>query len=178
VCASGAVHPFGMKLIIQHGLLGAPRNWRSVVERLGSSVSSVEVPWLRGHGSGQAVAGELSLRVLAEDLDQLLQKQTEPFVVLGSSVGGLTIMQYLVGHSCSRLLQGAIIVDVAPVFVRPAAMPDLDKVSKPFMPLICLLRCLFRSCELFGEAFFFPVSTFPRADSQPTLQPFTPIWHA
>jgi len=123
-----------MKLIIQHGLLGAPRNWRSVVQKLG--VSNVDVPWLRGHGSGPVVEqGRLSLPVLADDLAALLRRQTEPFVLMGSSVGGLTIMQYLVEHECSPLLRGAIVVDVAPVLIRPATMPDLDKELRAILRL-------------------------------------------
>jgi pimeloyl-ACP methyl ester carboxylesterase len=121
-----------MTLVIRHGLLGSPRNWRSVTKDL-----QERHPWLklhisdlRNHNGGQRKK-EMRLKDLADDLAQELNDEvTGDCVLMGSSYGGSSIMRYLISaqqeKNLPKNLKGAIIVDVAPSPHRPLAMPDLS----------------------------------------------------
>jgi pimeloyl-ACP methyl ester carboxylesterase len=122
-----------MTLVIRHGLLGSPRNWRSVTKDLQERHDrrlKFHMSVLRNHNGGKRKK-EMRLKDLADDLAQELNNEvTGDCVLMGSSYGGSSIMRYLISaqqkKTLPKNLKGAIIVDVAPSSHRPLAMPDLS----------------------------------------------------
>lgn len=67
---------------------------------------------LRGHGdsSGRAT----TLRVLADDVIEMVGREPAPIVVVGASVGGLAAIAALAEPSAAHRVAGLVLVDVVP----------------------------------------------------------------
>lgn len=85
----------GKPLLFVHGFPLNRQLWRPQVEAL-SRVAHVIAPDLRGHGESQAVPGEHSLELFAEDLNALLDALhvKERVVLCGLSMGGYIAFEF------------------------------------------------------------------------------------
>lgn len=107
----------GPPVVLVHGLGCWHRHWIPVAKRLARS-HSVYVWDARGHGQSRPLPGiPITLRRLADDLCQLLDHfGLDRAVLVGHSMGALTVMQYLHDHGTARVA-GVGIVDQSPRIV-------------------------------------------------------------
>lgn len=107
----------GEPVVLVHGLGCSHRQWLPVAERLRRQhrVYSWDA---RGHGSCRPQPGTaITLQRLAADLHQLLDHfALERPVLVGHSMGALTVMQYLQTHGSDRVA-GVVLVDQSPRIV-------------------------------------------------------------
>ncbi len=103
----------GPPVLLVHGLACSHRHWMPVARRLAKK--HCVFAWdARGHGACRPVPAPVTLPRLAEDLQALL----DPFglarsVLVGHSMGALTVMQYLRDHGTERVA-AAVFVDQSP----------------------------------------------------------------
>ena len=103
----------GPPVLLVHGLGCSHRHWMPVARRLAHR--HCVFAWdARGHGLCRPVAAPVTLPRLAQDLRCLIDHfgLARP-VLVGHSMGALTIMQYLLDHGTSRVA-GAVLVDQSP----------------------------------------------------------------
>jgi len=103
----------GPPVLLVHGLGCSHRHWMPVARRLAHR--HCVFSWdARGHGLCRPVASAVSLSRLAQDLRELMDYfgLARP-VLVGHSMGALTIMQYLHDHGTERVA-GAVLVDQSP----------------------------------------------------------------
>src|ERR1700736_1460997 len=92
-----------MTVILLHGLLGDSHSWRCQTNHLTSRYPDIRVIAYdqRGHGrSGRGCALSNTLGHLARDLDAVIDTTTPTghIVLVGHSMGAMTILQYLQHH--------------------------------------------------------------------------------
>jgi pimeloyl-ACP methyl ester carboxylesterase len=92
-----------LTVILLHGLLGDRDSWRQQTSHLTSRHPDIRVIAYdqRGHGrSGRGCALSNTLGQLARDLDAVIDTTTPtgPIVLVGHSMGAMTILQYLQHH--------------------------------------------------------------------------------
>lgn len=103
----------GPPVLLVHGLGCSHRHWIPVARKLARQ--HCVFAWdARGHGLCRPVASAVSLPRLAQDLRELMDHfgLARP-VLVGHSMGALTIMQYLHDHGTERVA-GAVLVDQSP----------------------------------------------------------------
>ncbi len=113
VVAAGA----GIPLVLVHGLGCTHRHWRRVARRLARRHRVIA--WdARGHGQCVLTsAAHISLTRLARDLQNLLDYfEIERAVLVGHSMGALTVMHYLQDYGSRRVLAIGV-VDQSPRIV-------------------------------------------------------------
>jgi len=103
----------GPPVLLVHGLACSHRHWMPVARRLAKK--HCVFAWdARGHGSCRPVAAPVTLERLADDLRALLDHfGLARSVLVGHSMGALTVMQYLRDHGTERVA-GAVFVDQSP----------------------------------------------------------------
>jgi pimeloyl-ACP methyl ester carboxylesterase len=92
-----------LTVILLHGLLGDRHSWRCQIRHLTSNHPGIRVIAYdqRGHGrSGRGCALSNTLGQLADDLDAVIDTMapTGRIVLVGHSMGAMTILQYLQHH--------------------------------------------------------------------------------
>jgi non-heme chloroperoxidase len=104
----------GPPVVLVHGLGCAYAHWMPVARRL-AVAHRVLIPDARGHGLARHHPGRpVTLRRLAFDLAALLEHSgPERAVLVGHSMGALTVMQYLRDHGPARVAAVAL-VDQSP----------------------------------------------------------------
>lgn len=110
----------GPPVLLAHGLGCSHRHWMPVARRLARH--HCVFAWdARGHGLDRPVPPGVTLAVLAQDLQDLIDHfgLARP-VLVGHSMGALTVMQYLRDHGSTRVA-AAVLVDQTP---RPATDDD------------------------------------------------------
>ena len=137
----------GPPLVILHGLFGSSRNWVGVGRRLRSHAHVYAVDQ-RNHGDSPHTATH-TLAGMSADLALWIRRHcSRPPILLGHSMGGLTIM-HLALHR-PELAAALVVVDIAPVSypfrheeefaalsVDISALrsrDDLDRVLAPLVP--------------------------------------------
>jgi non-heme chloroperoxidase len=107
----------GAPVVLVHGLGCSHRHWMPVGKRLGQR-HRVFAWDARGHGSCRPHPGSaITLARLARDLRQLLDHfALERAVLVGHSMGALTVLQYLLDHGTDRVASVAL-VDQSPRIV-------------------------------------------------------------
>jgi len=107
----------GPPVVLVHGLGCSHRHWMPVARRLARS-HSVYVWDARGHGQSQPLPGiAITLKRLADDLRQLLDHfGLDRSVLVGHSMGALTVMQYLHDQGTDRVA-GVGFIDQSPRIV-------------------------------------------------------------
>jgi pimeloyl-ACP methyl ester carboxylesterase len=107
----------GRPVVLVHGLGCSHRDWARVARRL-SSAHSIFAPDARGHGKSALVAETpITLKRLAGDLRNLLDYfELERAVLVGHSMGALTVMQYLQDFGTARVAAVGL-VDQSPRIV-------------------------------------------------------------
>ena len=85
----------GPPLLLVHGFPLNKEMWQPQLNAL-QDVATVIAPDLRGHGASEAVAGEYSMDLLADDCHALLEslQVAEPVVVCGLSMGGYIALAF------------------------------------------------------------------------------------
>ncbi len=107
----------GKPLLILHGFLGMGDNWKSLAREFASEDHEVHLIDQRNHGRSPH-SDEFSYEVLATDLKQYMdQHNIEKATLIGHSMGGKTLMKFLVKHPDK--VTDAIVVDIAPKYYAP-----------------------------------------------------------
>jgi pimeloyl-ACP methyl ester carboxylesterase len=108
------VYGHGPPIVLLHGLGCSHRHWRAVARRLARR--NTVFAWdARGHGQCRPVTGEgVSLPRLGRDLANLLDAfELERVVLVGHSMGALTVLRYLQDFGTVRAL-AVCLVDQSP----------------------------------------------------------------
>jgi len=101
----------GEPIIILHGLFGMLDNWHSFAKKLGEEYWVISVDQ-RNHGKSFH-SEEFNYKLLSDDLLAFLEEMHIPTChILGHSMGGKTVMQFLNDHSDT--VDKAIVVDISP----------------------------------------------------------------
>jgi len=104
-------------LVFLHGIGGAARAWRSQLETFGDRYRAVA--WdMPGYG-GSSPLERVSIATLAEALQDFLRKiaAVKPILV-GHSIGGMIVQQWLVNNPCSA--GAAVLAQTSPAFGKAA----------------------------------------------------------
>jgi pimeloyl-ACP methyl ester carboxylesterase len=106
----------GPPLVLVHGIGCSHRDWMPVARRL--APRHCVLAWdARGHGSCRPVIGTITLTRLARDLAEMLDHfGLERAVLVGHSMGALTLMQYLHSYG-TRRVAAVTLVDQSPRIV-------------------------------------------------------------
>jgi non-heme chloroperoxidase len=106
----------GPPLVLVHGLGCSHRNWMPVARRMARH--HCVLAWdARGHGSCRPVHGSITLARMACDLAEMLdQFGLQRSVLVGHSMGALTLMQYLHSYGTQRVA-AVTLVDQSPRIV-------------------------------------------------------------
>ena len=106
----------GPPLVLVHGVGCSHRDWMPVARRLARR--HCVLAWdARGHGSCRPVLGSITLARLAADLAEMLDHfGLQRSVLVGHSMGALTLMQYLHTYGTQRVSAVAL-VDQSPRIV-------------------------------------------------------------
>jgi non-heme chloroperoxidase len=106
----------GPPLVLVHGVGCSHRDWMPVARRLARR--HCVLAWdARGHGSCRPVLGSITLARLAADLAEMLDHfGLQRSVLVGHSMGALTLMQYLHSYGTQRVAAVAL-VDQSPRIV-------------------------------------------------------------
>ena len=112
VCVLGR----GSPLVLVHGFGCTHRDWLPVARRLARR--HCVLSWdARGHGSCRSASGSITLARLANDLAEALDHfGLQRSILVGHSMGALTLMQYLHLHGTQRVSAVAL-VDQSPRIV-------------------------------------------------------------
>ncbi|MEJ8810519.1 alpha/beta hydrolase [Variovorax ureilyticus] len=112
VCVLGR----GSPLVLVHGFGCSHRDWLPVARRLARR--HCVLAWdARGHGSCRSTSGSITLARLANDLAEALDHfGLQRSILVGHSMGALTLMQYLHLHGTQRVAAVAL-VDQSPRIV-------------------------------------------------------------
>lgn len=104
----------GPPVVLLHGLGCSHRHWNGVARRL-ARAHRVYTWDARGHGAARPLTGEpVTLPRLGRDVAQLFDYYALDGVLLvGHSMGALTVMQYLATHGTARV-RGVCLVDQSP----------------------------------------------------------------
>jgi non-heme chloroperoxidase len=106
----------GSPLVLVHGVGCSHRDWMPVARRL--ALRHRVLAWdARGHGSCRPVRGSITLARLATDLAEMLEHfGFQRSVLVGHSMGALTLMQYLQSYGTERV-EAVTLVDQSPRIV-------------------------------------------------------------
>lgn len=101
----------GEPIVILHGLLGMLDNWHSFAKKLSEEFWVIAVDQ-RNHGKSFH-SNDFNYALLADDVNKLLSELGIPRChILGHSMGGKTVMQYLEDYNDT--IEKAIIIDISP----------------------------------------------------------------
>jgi len=101
----------GYPIIILHGFLGMLDNWHSFSRKLSEDYRVISIDQ-RNHGKSFH-SEDFDYKILAKDLHQFLQQmEIDKCGIIGHSMGGKTVMQYLSDYN--SIIDKAVIVDIAP----------------------------------------------------------------
>lgn len=143
-----------LTVILLHGLMGDSGSWRSQTSHLTSSHSDIRVIAYdhRGHGrSGRGCTRRNTLGQLARDLDAVIDATTPTghIVLIGHSMGAMTILQYL-QHQQARNIDR-----IAGVGLIASAAADITRYGLGRMlanPLVANACALASRIPAFAEA--------------------------
>jgi pimeloyl-ACP methyl ester carboxylesterase len=97
-------------LVLVHGLGGTHRSWEKVVPFLQDDYRTC-VPDLRGCGASERGTGVYELRLLADDLEAVVEALDDDVVLVGHSLGGV-VVQLLLLRAPTRV-RGAVLVSTS-----------------------------------------------------------------
>ena len=101
----------GLPIVILHALFASAKNWASVGRALAARGHAYALD-LRNHGHSPRAASH-SLRDLVADLEEWVADNLgHPPVLLGHSMGGLTVMAFALRHP--ERTRALVVVDIAP----------------------------------------------------------------
>jgi pimeloyl-ACP methyl ester carboxylesterase len=79
--------------VLVHGAWHGGWCWNNVVPALRREGHHVYAPNLPGHGEDDAVRGSITLQMYTERILELLDRQQEPVILVGHSMGGLVVSE-------------------------------------------------------------------------------------
>ena len=108
-------NPSSPALVFMHGVGGAARGWRNQLEAFGDRYYAVA--WdMPGYG-GSASLPVVSIKTLSDALhDFLLQIGAQNICLVGHSIGGMIVQQYLVDHPHGAT--SVVLAQTSPAFGR------------------------------------------------------------
>lgn len=109
-----------MNLIFLHYFGGGPRSWDAVIHQLDGY--STQTPDLRAVGRWP---GGYSVQEAATNVMQIVGEQTEPFVLVGHSMGGK--IAFAIAARAPQNLRGCVLI--APSPPSPEPMSDDDRAN-------------------------------------------------
>jgi 3-oxoadipate enol-lactonase len=100
-------------LVFLHGIGGAARAWRGQIESFGNQFHALA--WdMPGYG-GSAPLERVSIATLADALQDFLhQVEARQFILVGHSIGGMIVQQWLVKHP--RAATAVVLAQTSPAF--------------------------------------------------------------
>jgi len=112
---AAAGHPDAPPLVFLHGIGGAARGWRGQLERFGDRYHAIA--WdMPGYG-GSASLAAMTIASLADALKDFLQQVgAKNPVLVGHSIGGMIVQQFLVDEP--RLARAVVLAQTSPAFGR------------------------------------------------------------
>ncbi|MBL4711803.1 MAG: alpha/beta fold hydrolase [Gammaproteobacteria bacterium] len=130
------MRPYGLPIVIVHGLFGSSSNWGSIAKELmdAHTYRVIDID-LRNHG-GSPHADSMSYAEMAEDIKQLMDTLSiDKASFMGHSMGGKVMMTF--AHMFPEYIKHLIVVDIAPVTydidhtpqINAMLQLDLGKVS-------------------------------------------------
>jgi 3-oxoadipate enol-lactonase len=119
-------------LIFLHGIGGAARAWRSQIARFGESYRAIA--WdMPGYG-GSAPLANPSIATLADALQDFLQQvSANRPVLVGHSIGGMIVQQWLTKHP--RVAAAVVLAQTGPAFGKADGDWQKQFVEARFGPL-------------------------------------------
>ena len=112
----------GRPVVFLHGWQGSSECFCDVSERLRQEFRCIRYDQ-RGHMRSSVPKTPPTLRSLAEDLQEILvQLQVESPLLVGWSMGGSTLLEYIRLYGCEKL-RGIVIVDSTPCFLNTERWP-------------------------------------------------------
>ena len=113
-----------LSIVLMHGLFGESGNLMNIAKALHESLdATVVVPDMLSHGLSEHTAN-LSYSVMAESVEQLIDRlKLDNVVLIGHSMGGKVVMQMAARQK--HFYKAVIIADIAPV--------DYDLVHSPII---------------------------------------------
>ncbi|PCI07134.1 MAG: alpha/beta hydrolase [Gammaproteobacteria bacterium] len=123
------MRPYGLPIIIVHGLFGSSSNWSSIAKELSDAhtyrVINID---LRNHG-GSPHADSMSYAEMAEDIKQLMDTLSiSRASFMGHSMGGKVMMTF--ARMFPEYVKHLIVVDIAPVSYAMSHAPQMDAMLK------------------------------------------------
>jgi len=116
----------GRPILILHGLFGSGKNWTQVGRAL-AEYGAVYALDARNHGDSPPGPTH-TLADMTADLSRWIENHLdEAPILLGHSMGGMTVMHYLLGSTPRA--QAAIVVDIAPRSYRPRHAAEFAALS-------------------------------------------------
>ncbi len=107
----------GRTIVLVHGWSGSSDNFSPLADKLARNYQVLSYDH-RGHGHSDHPQYGLSLKRLAQDLEELLEElELEEVLLLGWSMGAMTLFDYVRQFGTGRL-KGAIIVDMTPKLIN------------------------------------------------------------
>ena len=103
-------------LVFLHGIGGAARGWRNQLDFFGKRYRAIA--WdMPGYG-GSAPLPTVSISALADALQEFLQQVgASPAILVGHSIGGMIVQQWLVKHP--RAAMAVVLAQTSPAFGKP-----------------------------------------------------------
>jgi esterase len=103
----------GQPLVILHGLFGSSDNWQTQA-RMFAEKYHVYIVDQRNHGHSEHTIDEFNYQIMSDDLNDFLEHHNLLNVILlGHSMGGKTVMQYVMDHGTDRV-DKMIVADIGP----------------------------------------------------------------
>lgn len=108
------MHPYGLPIVIVHGLFGSSSNWNSVAKELSDThVYRVINIDLRNHG-GSPHTDSMTYQEMASDIKQLMDTLSiSKAAFIGHSMGGKVMMTF--ARMFPEYVKHLVVVDIAPV---------------------------------------------------------------
>jgi pimeloyl-ACP methyl ester carboxylesterase len=123
------------KYVLIHGAFHGGWCWKKIIPHLEKQGHKVVAPDLPGHGEDKRPINEITLQAYTDRVCQILDKQSEPVILVGHSMGGVVITQVaeyrpekikkLVYLAALLLQNGEFLRQYAELDIEAFVMPNL-----------------------------------------------------
>lgn len=147
----------GQTVVFSHGLCLSRESWHYQMRDLASEHRLVLYDQ-RGHGlSAMPATGDWSMEAFARDLDAVVSAvvRDEPVVVVGHSMGGMSLLKYaaMFPEALGSRVAGLALVDTAARDVIGGMLPGAAKAARPALKLVeeAAMRAASRNPDAFDR---------------------------
>lgn len=116
----------GLDLIVLHGLFGSSRNWSTIASDLAAH-ATVHLLDQRNHGDAGHHTSHNLMDLVGDLYNWLAEQKISNPILLGHSMGGMVAMSLALKYS--ELIQGLIVVDIAPRSYPPHHQKELAALN-------------------------------------------------